>query len=55
MSTNTQVANYVSDIPTSRLSDTEEAVFVSLRSSYLAPMRAGGVDVDSLQCRIARR
>jgi hypothetical protein len=46
MSTSTQVTSYVSDISTSRLSDSGEAGFVSLRSSYSPPMRAGGVDVE---------
>jgi pyruvate, water dikinase len=46
MSTNTQVASFVSDISTSRLSDAEEAGLVLMRSSYLASMRASGVDVE---------
>ncbi len=46
MSTNTQVASFVSDISTSRLSDAEEAGFVLMRSSYSASMRADGMDVE---------
>ena len=46
MSTNTQVASFVSDISTSRLSDSGQARFALMLSSYLASMRAGGVDVE---------
>ena len=46
MSTNTQVASFVSDISTSRLSDAEEAGLVLMSSSYLASMRTSGVDVE---------
>jgi pyruvate,water dikinase len=46
VSTSTQVTSYVSDISASRLSDSGEAGFALMRSSYLASMRAGGVDVE---------
>ena len=46
MSASTQVTSYVSDISTSRLSDSGKAGFALMHSSYSASMRAGGVDVE---------
>jgi hypothetical protein len=46
MSTSTQVTSYVSDISTSRLSDSGEAGLALMRSSYFSSMRAGRVDVE---------